>query len=117
MPTKTTTKTPAPKASASKAAKSAASARSSTRSRAAAKPAKSSKTTKVAAPAKKDGTTAPTVGATTAVASVPKPAQVVAPKPAVARSAFAPITAKKAPGKAAPAPPNPSRNRRSKAFR
>ena len=107
MPTKTTTKTPAPKASASKAAKSAASARSSTRSRAAAKPAKSSKTTKVAAPAKKDGTTAPTVGATTTVTSVPKPAQAVAPKPAAARSAFAPITAKKAPGKAAPVAPEP----------
>jgi translation initiation factor IF-2 len=107
MPTKTTTKTPTPKASASKAAKSVASARSSTRSRAAAKPAKSSKATKVAAPARKDGATAPTLSATTAVAPVPKPAQEVAPKPAAARTAFAPITAKKAPGKAAPVAPEP----------
>ena len=108
MPTKTTTKTPALKASASKAAKSAAAAKSSTGSRTAAKPAKSSKATKavkVAAPAKKDAATAPIVSATTAVASVPKPAQVAAPKPAAARSAFAPITAKKTPGKAAPAEP------------
>jgi translation initiation factor IF-2 len=91
MPTKTTTKTPAPKASASKAAKPAASAKSSTRSRTAGKPAKSSKATKVDAPAETDAKSAPAISA---------PAS--QPAPAATKSAFAPITAKKAPA-AAPA--------------
>jgi translation initiation factor IF-2 len=107
MPTKTTTKTPAPKASASKAAKPAASAKSSPRSRTAAKPAKSAKPAKeekVAATS--DGGAATTMSASPVAA---KPAPVVAPK-----SAFAPITARKPPARTAPpiepAPPAPPKH-------
>ena len=92
MPTKTTTKTSAPKASASKAAKPAASAKSSTRSKPAAKTSKAAKEEKAPVATKADGATAPAV-------SAPKPAAVE--KPAT-KSAFAPITAKRAPAKTAP---------------
>ena len=92
MPTKTTTKTSAPKASASKAAKPAAAAKSSTRSKPAAKTSKAAKEEKAPVATKADGATAPAV-------SAPKPAAVE--KPAT-KSAFAPITAKRAPAKTAP---------------
>jgi len=101
MPTKTTTKTPAPKASASKAAKPAASAKSSPRSRTAAKPARSSKTAKeesAVVAARTDGE----VSAGSLTPTAPKPAP---------KSAFAPITAKKPPVKAPPVvepPPAPA---------
>ena len=92
MPTKTTTKTSAPKASASKAAKPAASAKSSTRSKPTAKTSKAAKEEKAPVATKADGAKAPVV-------SAPKPAAVE--KPAT-KSAFAPITAKRAPAKTAP---------------
>ena len=98
MPTKTTTKTSAPKASASKAAKPAASAKSSTRSKPAAKTSKAAKEEKAPVATKADGATAPAV-------SAPKPAAVE--KPAT-KSAFAPITAKRAPAKTAPVEPAPA---------
>ncbi len=92
MATKTTTKTTAPKASASKVAKSATSAKSSIRPRAAVKPAKSSKVGKEdVAVAAKAGTTA-------------TPAMPAAP---TTKSAFTPITAKKAPPTPPPATPEP----------
>jgi translation initiation factor IF-2 len=99
MPTKTTTKTPAPKASAGKAAKPAASAKSSPRSRTTAKPARSSKTAKeesAVVAARTDGE----VSAGGLTTTAPKPAP---------KSAFAPITAKKPPVKAPPVvePPPP----------
>ena len=106
MPTKTTTKTPTPKASASKAAKPAASAKSSTRPRAAVKPAKSSKTAKegdVAVADKADGATSPPMR--TAPTALPA---TKAPQAAATKSAFAPITAKKTPAKAAPVEPAPA---------
>ena len=98
MPTKTTTKTSAPKASASKAAKPAASAKSSTRSKPTAKTSKAAKEEKAPVATKADGATAPAV-------SAPKPAAVE--KPAT-KSAFAPITAKRAPAKTAPVEPAPA---------
>ena len=112
MPTKTTTKTPAPKASARKAAKPAASAKSSTRSRTAAKPAqtaKATKETKVAAAAKKDGEKTPAMIEAPVAARATKTEKPAAPKvaPAGTKSAFAPITAKKAPAKPAPVEPEP----------
>ena len=116
MPTKTTTKTTAPKAPVRKAAKSAAPAKSSIRSRLAAKPAKTSK-----APGKEEVAAVPeSDGAAVSVAveregagvpskqlASPGKREVVAPK-----SAFAPITAKKQPAKPAPVamapePPKP----------
>ena len=99
MPTKTTTKTPAPKASASKAAKPAAAAKSSTRSRTTAKPGKSSRAPKeeeVAVAAKTDGDVAPVTSATPTTA---KPAP---------KSAFAPITARKPPVNVPPVAPEPA---------
>ncbi len=106
MPTKTTTKNPAPKGSASKAAKPAAAAKSSTRSRTAVKPAKSPKATKeekVTVAGKTDGETKPPMRATPSVAPATKPAPAAATK-----SAFAPITAKKTLSTAAPAEPAPA---------
>lgn len=105
MATKTTTKTTAPKASASKVAKPATSAKSSIRSRTAAKPvAKSSKTAKqeVVAPSK-GGTKAAPAAAPTVPARATKPAQ-----PTATKSAFAPITAKKTPPTPLPAAPEPA---------
>ena len=99
MPTKTTTKTPAPKASASKAAKPAAAAKSSTRSRTTAKPGKSSRAPKeeeVAVAAKTDGDVAPVMSAAPTTA---KPAP---------KSAFAPITARKPPVNVPPVAPEPA---------
>jgi translation initiation factor IF-2 len=106
MPTKTTTKSKAPKAPVRKVAKSAAPAKSSsTRSDAAVKPAKTSKTTenKGVAP-KADGQATP--------AKPTEQPKATAAKPTVTatKSAFAPIAAKKQPPKpAAPAPETPTR--------
>src|SRR5438045_3267549 len=106
MPTKTTTKHAAPKASASKAAKTAASAKSPTRSRSAVKPVRSSKAAQeesVAVAGETEGKVTPALRATPTEAAGTKPAPAAATK-----SAFAPITAKKAPAKATPPEPEPA---------
>jgi translation initiation factor IF-2 len=108
MPTKTTTKSKAPKGPARKTAKSAAPAKSSIRSRAAGKPAKTSKVSgveEVAVVSAIDGRAA----TTTKRAEQPKPVAPAEPASPVAttKSAFAPITAKKSLPKPAPAVPEP----------
>ncbi|MEO7167639.1 MAG: translation initiation factor IF-2 [Chthoniobacterales bacterium] len=121
MPTKTTTKTKAPKAPARKVAKAAAPAKSSTtRSRAAAKPAvKVTKAAKEeAAPAAEPATAAAPAatpaqpGAATPTPTPPpaatKPAAAKPTLPTATKSAFAPITGKKpAPQPAPAAAPEP----------
>jgi translation initiation factor IF-2 len=111
MPTKTTTKTTAPKAPARKAAKSAAPAKSPTWSRAAAKSAKTSKAVRKEegeAVLESDGAATPAVIGAKGAGAPPKPTPSTG-KPEVisSKSAFAPITAKKQLAKPAPAMPEP----------
>jgi len=108
MPTKTTTKSKAPKAPARKTAKSAAPAKSSssTRSRAAGKPAKTAKASEneEVAVTSEVGRQAAT---TTKRAEQSRPAAPTKPPVTTTKSAFAPITAKKTLPKPAPAASEP----------
>ncbi|MGI8890432.1 MAG: translation initiation factor IF-2 [Chthoniobacterales bacterium] len=111
MPTKTTTKSTASKSPARKAAKPAASAKSSTRPRTTA--AKTAKTTKVKEKAEPAAQTLEAAPATKPVSAAPPPKPPSPPKAAAAKpanvatkSAFAPITAKRAPAKTATPPPD-----------